>query len=132
MTQPLDLNETKEKRAPVQGYTQGIPWEMHLRAYNEYCKQYGPQKALIEGWCRGGFATGELDLFIPGWRDELEELPRLRTDLARHKAALKVATDALQLTVDDWGSSTMTMDDYLAGMKQRAHRALQQIKELKP
>lgn len=66
------------KMAPVQGYTAGIPWEMHLRAYDAYCKKYSPQPALIEGWCRGGFDVNELDEFIPGWREELSELARLR------------------------------------------------------
>lgn len=48
---------------------------MHLRAYEAYSKTWGPQPALIdlEGRnCRGGFSTGELDDFIPGWREELE------------------------------------------------------------
>ncbi len=70
------LTEIKRltKRAPVQGYKPGIPWAMHLRAYREYCKRYGEQGALIdpEGRnCRGGFSTQELDIFIPGWQDEL-------------------------------------------------------------
>jgi hypothetical protein len=75
----------KEKLAPVQGYSAGIPWAMHLRAYDAYCKRYGEQKALIdlEGRnCRGGFGVGELDMFIPGWRDELSELVQLRKALA--------------------------------------------------
>jgi hypothetical protein len=55
---------------------------MHLRAYDAYCKRYGPQKAMIEGWCRGGFGTSELDMFIPGWRDELSEVNRLKSELA--------------------------------------------------
>lgn len=74
----------KEKIAPVQGYAAGIPWSMHLRAYDAYCKKYGPQEALIdlEGrYCRGGFGTGELDMFIPGWREELSELTRLKAAL---------------------------------------------------
>lgn len=61
------------KIAPVQGYPAGIPWEMHLRAYAEYCRQYGEQPAMIdlEGrHCRGGFHTSELDVFIPGWRKD--------------------------------------------------------------
>lgn len=66
-----------EKKAPVQGYSAGIPWDMHLRAYDGYCKKFGPQQALIEGWCRGGFSTGELDMFIPGWREELDERKKL-------------------------------------------------------
>lgn len=65
------------KIAPVQGYYPGIPWDMHLRAYAAYCKKWSPQKALIEGNCRGGFGTDELDEFIPGWLDELSERTRL-------------------------------------------------------
>lgn len=64
------------KRAPVQGFSGGIPWEMHLEAYDAYCKWCGAQPAMIdlEGrGCRGGFHTSELDDFIPGWRDD----PRL-------------------------------------------------------
>lgn len=64
------------KIAPVQGYPPGIPWEMHLRAYAKYCERCGHQKALIdlEGRnCRGGFHVGELDQFIPGWREELQK-----------------------------------------------------------
>lgn len=66
------------KMAPVQGYARGIPWEMHMRAYDAYCKKWSPQPALIEGWCRGGFGVSELDQFIPGWREELKEITRLR------------------------------------------------------
>jgi hypothetical protein len=68
----------KEKRAPVQGYPPGIPWAMHLRAYEVYSKKWGPQPAMIdlEGrYCRGGFHVEELNEFIPGWRHELETKP---------------------------------------------------------
>ncbi|MFZ6655905.1 hypothetical protein [Undibacterium sp. TJN19] len=78
----LPLPVIQEKRAPVQGYVGGIPWDMHLRAYDAYCKKWSPQPALIEGWCRGGFGTDELDTFIPGWREELSERTAL---LARIK-----------------------------------------------
>lgn len=81
-----------ERIAPVQGYAAGIPWSMHLRAYDAYCKKYGPQAAMIdlEGRnCRGGFSTGELDDFIPGWREELSELRRLAASVERLRAALK-------------------------------------------
>ena len=72
---------TPEKLAPVQGYSAGIPWSMHLRAYDSYCKLYGKQQAMIEGNCRGGFGTEELDVFIPGWRDELSQMKRLQDAL---------------------------------------------------
>lgn len=61
------------KTAPVQGFAAGIPWDLHLKAYDGYCKKWGAQQALIEGDCRGGFGTSELDLFIPGWREELKK-----------------------------------------------------------
>lgn len=72
----------RDKMAPVQGYSAGIPWAMHLRAYDAYCKMYGEQPALIEGGCRGGFHDRELDDFIPGWREELLEINQLKTQLA--------------------------------------------------
>lgn len=73
-----------KKMAPVQGFTAGIPWSMHLRAYDAYRKKYGEQKALIDlegSGCRGGFGVGELDDFIPGWRDEVSEITRLNERL---------------------------------------------------
>jgi hypothetical protein len=79
----------REKIAPVQGYSAGIPWSMHLRAYDAYCKRYSPQRALIEGGCRGGFGVGELDMFIPGWREELSEITKLKTENARLLALIE-------------------------------------------
>lgn len=83
------------KTAPVQGYTPGIPWSLHLEAYDVYRKKYGAQHALIEGWCRGGFGTSELDAFVPNWRAKVSEIGRLRSlvsDLERTLA--KHARDA--------------------------------------
>ena len=69
-----------EKRAPVQGFKPGIPWAMHLRAYEAYCKMWNlTQPALLdlEGrHCRGGFSTDELNELIPGWRQELDAQSR--------------------------------------------------------
>lgn len=75
------MADAREKIAPVQGYSAGIPWSLHLRAYDAYCKKYSRQQALIEGGCRGGFSTGELDMLVPGWRDEVSELGRVKTAL---------------------------------------------------
>lgn len=74
----MKLTNEAEKRAPVQRLKGGIPWDMHMRAYAVYAKRYGEQKALVEGWCRGGFATNELDMFIPGWKQELEQRDGVR------------------------------------------------------
>lgn len=83
--------QEQEKIAPVQGYTPGIPWSLHLEAYDAYSKRWAPQPALIdlEGrGCRGGFSTNELDAFIPGWRDKISEIGRLRAQVADLKSRL--------------------------------------------
>lgn len=88
------MADTKEKRAPVQGYVQGIPWELHLEAYNAYSKKWSPQPALIdlEGRnCRGGFSTGELDMFIPGWREKVSVIAQLKAEIADLRVSLESA-----------------------------------------
>lgn len=83
-TTKTEAPQVSEKRAPVQGYPGGIPWAIHLEAYEVYCRRWGAQPALIdlEGRnCRGGFSTGELDDFIPGWRDRVAEFGKLKTEV---------------------------------------------------
>lgn len=68
--------------APVQRYPGGIPWAMHMEAYAAYAKRWSPQIALIDLFgrgCRGGFGLGEMDEFVPGWRDQLSERTKLLT-----------------------------------------------------
>jgi hypothetical protein len=87
----------REKTAPVQGYTPGIPWSLHLEAYDAYCKRWSPQPALIdlEGrYCRGGFGVSELDQFVPGWRERASEIGRLRAEVARLTGELEAARNA--------------------------------------
>ena len=50
------------------------------RAYEVYADVYGPQEAMITGWCRGGFSTGELIAFLYArsfpkdqWRKRVDE-----------------------------------------------------------
>ena len=88
----MSAQHTPEKMAPVQGYTPGIPWSLHLEAYDVYSRKWAPQPALIdlEGrGCRGGFTTSELDEFIPGWRDRVSELVRVKAQRDELVAALK-------------------------------------------
>jgi hypothetical protein len=116
-----------EKIAPVQGYTSGIPWSIHLEAYDAYCKKWSPQPALIdlEGRnCRGGFSVGELDEFVPGWRDRASEIGRLRAEVERLRAltgaqpapaapsgVLKVAVDLLREVVGPLEVSAAVIED---------------------
>lgn len=92
--------------APVQGYAAGIPWAMHLRAYDAYCKRYGKQQALIEGSCRGGFGVCELDEFIPGWREELDERSQLRKRVETLELRITEAIQSLDSLADLLSDST--------------------------
>ena len=93
----------EQKTAPVQGFIAGIPWEMHLRAYDAYCLEFREQPALIdlEGKnCRGGFGTSELDRYIPNWRDELSTLAAKDKRIAELEAtnmALRAANLVLKM-----------------------------------
>lgn len=56
------------------------PQVVTLKAYEVYCHLYGEQKALIEGWCRGGFGAGELITYLYAssfpkseWRQRVDE-----------------------------------------------------------
>jgi hypothetical protein len=40
------------------------PQVVTRRAYEVYCKVFGPQAALVTGECRGGFGVGELIAFL--------------------------------------------------------------------
>lgn len=93
----------QEKRAPVQGWPEGIPWSLHLEAYAVYSKRWGAQPAMIdlEGRnCRGGFSTGELDMFIPGWRDKVSEIAALRAEIERLKSAAPSPTAEQPVTIN--------------------------------
>lgn len=116
---------TQPARAPVQGWSAGIPWSLHLEAYAAYCAKYSAQPALIdlEGrGCRGGFHTGELDVFVPGWRERASEIQRLRIEVARLNAALMTQATApfvhrkSQGLYDSLGPARLQTDTPLADM----------------
>jgi hypothetical protein len=51
-----------------------------MAAYEVYSYLYGPQEALVTGWCRGGFHAPELIAFLYArsfpmkeWRDRVDE-----------------------------------------------------------
>lgn len=82
-------NLVERLRAPVQGFSAGIPWSLHLRAWDAYAKRYGRSQTAERLAERGGFGTRELDVFVPGWRDEVSEITRLQEALAAAEAALE-------------------------------------------
>lgn len=130
--------ELDQKMAPVQGYTAGIPWDMHLRAYDVYRKKYGEQQALIEGWCRGGFHVNELDLFIPGWREELSERTKLLQQLAtvteERNALLQTNISEFNLESHlnrqhEWSERTFGPGERTAGVIDHIRKELIEIEE---
>lgn len=57
-----------------------VSTKVTLAAYEVYCVVYGPQEAMVSGWCRGGFSAGELVAFLYArsfprteWRARVEE-----------------------------------------------------------
>ncbi len=112
------VDPLKIKMAPVQGYVQGIPWDMHLEAYNVYCKKYGKQQALIEGNCRGGFGVSELNMFIPGWRDKLSLVGQLKSDVESLSKNLDMAIKRINdLLLDDDGQAYKEARKFIESLK---------------
>lgn len=89
--------------APVQRYPRGIPWELHLEAYDKYAERYGTQQSAERLAERGGFGTGELDMFIPGWRERVDPILLLHQELATTKARLAEAERLLKSIYKDDG-----------------------------
>jgi len=57
-----------------------VPKAVTMKAYEVYVELYGKQEALVIGWCRGGFSTGELIAFLYAgmfpreeWRRRVDE-----------------------------------------------------------
>lgn len=68
-------------------YPTRIPWSVADRAYSVYSAKYGRSQSLERLAERGGFAPSEMDMFLPGWREEASECVRLRAEvtLLTHK-----------------------------------------------
>lgn len=73
--------ETHPVQTPQGRREQGrAPKVVTMAAYEVYCHVHGPQEALVTGWCRGGFSTGELIAFLYArsfpkseWRARVDE-----------------------------------------------------------
>jgi hypothetical protein len=48
-----------------------VPWSVGECAYKEYSRRYGKSQSIERIAERGGFSESELDLFCPGWRDQI-------------------------------------------------------------
>lgn len=67
-----------------------IPWSVAELAYSVYSAEYGREQSLERLAERGGFGPGEMDMFLPDWRDRCSEVAALRKrveELNRSNAA---------------------------------------------
>lgn len=85
---PLQSSYRSDKAKP---HPTRIPWSVADKAYAVYRSRYGSQQTLERLAERGGFSAGEMDDFYPGWREEVDELSRLRSETARLTAELDKA-----------------------------------------
>lgn len=58
------LRRDRDPDAPT-----SIPWSLAEKAYEVYSSKYGTSQSLERLAERGGFGLGELDEFVPGWRE---------------------------------------------------------------
>lgn len=64
-----------------------IPWSVAELAYSVYASRYGRGQSLERLAERGGFGPGEMDEFVPDWRERCDENARLRAEVERMEAA---------------------------------------------
>ncbi len=55
-----------------------IEWSLAEKAGNEYRKRYGTNQSLERMAERGGFGWEEMDLYYPPWREEIDDVLKLR------------------------------------------------------
>lgn len=84
-TPPTEFHPIQSDRPPKE-----LPTAVTLLAYEVYCELWGPQPAMIEGWCRGGFGNLELIAFLYAhafpraeWRRRFDEACQHRQDERR-------------------------------------------------
>jgi hypothetical protein len=93
---PLQTERPPVKPGPLQ-----IPWSIAEKAYGAYAAQYGRQQTLERLAQRGGFGWSEMDMLYPPWRDEVDELAKLRARVAE-LAKLRARVAELERERDEW------------------------------
>ena len=69
--------DRKSKPGPV-----NIPWSVAEKAYGAYALRFGKGQSLERIAERHGFSWSEMDMFLPGWREECSEIDALRAKLS--------------------------------------------------
>jgi hypothetical protein len=69
--------DRKAKPGPV-----NIPWSVAEKAYGVYALRFGKDQSIERLAERQGFSWSEMDMFLPGWREECSEIDALRAKLS--------------------------------------------------
>ncbi len=80
-----------------------IPWEIAEQAYLVYASRYGKSQTLERLAERAGFSNGEMDMFLPNWRELSDEKDKEQSQLTKLKEALGIVDD-MEFAVDECGS----------------------------
>lgn len=70
-----------------------IPWSIAELAYSVYSGEYGRSQTLERLAERGGFGPGEMDVFLPDWREMCSEITRLKTENVELRRQLEEMED---------------------------------------
>jgi hypothetical protein len=90
------------------------------RAYSVYAGKYGTSQSLARLAERGGFAPGEMDEFLPGWREDCAAITDLRRQLAEAEQRCSAQAEAIRVLEE----SARTMQSWHpdAGLRERLAR----------
>lgn len=97
-TKPYTVVDMNEKMFPIQAqhgataHPLQIPWSIAELAYSVYHARY-PGQTLERLAQRGGFGPGEMDDFLPDWRERCAEITLLRAQLLAANAEAKAWRD---------------------------------------
>lgn len=101
------MNDEEVKSFPLQRDRESkpgpvsIPWAIAEEAYQAYAQRFGTSQSLERLAERGGFAWGEMDLFLPGWRERVDLLTSLRQEVELLDAEVKRQSYALRFGSTD-------------------------------
>lgn len=98
-----------------------IPWSVAEKAWSVYFARHGGDQSLDALAARGGFHPSEMDMFVPGWRDEAGEITRLRDHIQQLTAQLAQA-DARERRAYDagwWDAYGVSQDEAFAAYQQQ-------------
>jgi hypothetical protein len=104
-------------RTPTKPQFRSIPWSVAEKAYAVYSRNYGTGQSLERMAQRGGFSNGEMDIYYPAWRDDVDELAKLRAAAATLEARAVAAEVALRAL------DSPELRDFAAGaVREAAHQ----------